>query len=36
MTPNDEARFIALGQQGLETAAIAKLSTYLRKHVLTV
>jgi hypothetical protein len=35
MTPADEATFIALWQQGLETAAIAELSTHLRKHVMT-
>jgi hypothetical protein len=35
MTPAEEARFLAGWQQGAETAAIAELSTHLRKHVLT-
>ena len=35
MTPTEEADFIALWHEGLETAAIAELSTHLRKHVLT-
>jgi hypothetical protein len=35
MPPTDEQEFIALWHAGTETAAIAELSTYLRKHVMT-
>jgi hypothetical protein len=35
MTPAEEAEFIALWQEGLETVAGAELSTHLRKHVMT-
>jgi hypothetical protein len=35
MTLAENAHFITLSQQGLETTASAELSTHLRKHVMT-